>query len=71
MGACSAVFLLGVSGVLDGRGMTTSRWLGPTLHRTFQSIRVEAEGCVFADVLCVTGAGVRVLSVGRPSLGFR
>lgn len=59
LGACSAVFLLGVSGVLDGRGATTSWWLGPTLHSTFPSIRVEAEGCVFADGPCVTGAGVR------------
>ena len=59
MGACSAVFLLGASGVLDGRGATTSWWLGPTLQGAFPKIRVQAEGRVFADGVCVTGAGVR------------
>lgn len=59
LGACSAVFLLGASGLLDGRGATTSWWLGPTLHAAFPKIRVEAEGRIFADGVCVTGAGVR------------
>lgn len=59
LGACSAVFLLGGSGALDGLRATTSWWLGPALHSAFPSIRVEAEGRVVADGACVSAAGVR------------
>lgn len=58
LASCSAVFLLGAAGVLDGRRATTSWWLGPALHDRFPKVRLEADGRVVADGVCVTAAGV-------------
>lgn len=58
LASCSAVFLLGAAGVLDGRRATTSWWLGPALHERFPKVRLEADGRIVADGACVSAAGV-------------
>ena len=58
LASCSAVFLLGAAGVLDGRRATTSWWLGPALHERFPKVHLEADGRIVADGVCVSAAGV-------------
>lgn len=58
LASCSAVFMLGAAGVLDGRRATTSWWLGPALHDRFPNVRLEADGRIVADGACVSAAGV-------------
>ena len=52
---CSAVFVLGAGGALDGRRATTSWWLAPLLQRLHPRCRVDANAMVCADDRVVTG----------------
>jgi transcriptional regulator GlxA family with amidase domain len=52
---CSAVFLLGMAGVLDGHRVTTTWWLAPLLQRLNPRCKVDANAMVCADRQLVTG----------------
>jgi transcriptional regulator GlxA family with amidase domain len=52
---CSAVFVLGTAGVLDGRRATTSWWLASLLQRLHPRCEVDANVMVCADDGVVTG----------------
>jgi len=52
---CSAVFLLQLAGVLDGRRVTTTWWLAGLLQRMNPRCRVDANAMVAADGPLVTG----------------
>jgi transcriptional regulator GlxA family with amidase domain len=52
---CSAVFLLQLAGVLNGRRATTSWWLASLLQRLSPGCRVEADRMVCSDGPIVTG----------------
>ena len=57
--ACTAAFLLGSSGVLDGRRATTSWWLGPTFRQAFPQVELdEAEMLVKDDRVITAGAAL-------------
>ncbi|MES3002416.1 MAG: DJ-1/PfpI family protein, partial [Pseudomonadota bacterium] len=52
---CSAVFLLHLAGVLEGRQATTSWWLAPLLQRLAPGAKVNAKRMVCVDGPVVTG----------------
>jgi len=52
---CSAVFVLHLAGVLDGRQATTAWWLAPLLQRLAPACRVSAKRMVCVDEPIVTG----------------
>lgn len=52
---CSAVFVLHLAGVLDGRRATTTWWLAPLLGRLNPNCRVDSDTMVAADGPIVTG----------------
>jgi transcriptional regulator GlxA family with amidase domain len=57
--ACTGTFVLGRSGVLDGRRATTSWWLGPTFRDAFPAVDlVEAEMTVADDRVTTAGAAL-------------
>jgi transcriptional regulator GlxA family with amidase domain len=57
--ACTGTFVLGRSGVLDGRRATTSWWLGPTFREAFPAVElVEAEMTVADDRVTTAGAAL-------------
>jgi transcriptional regulator GlxA family with amidase domain len=47
--SCSATFLLGAAGVLDGREATTTWWLGPEFSRRFPRVTLRADRMVVAS----------------------
>ena len=47
---CSAVFLLGLAGLLDGQRVTTAWWLAPMLQQMYPHCQVDA-----ADMVCAQG----------------
>lgn len=47
--ACTGTFVLGRSGVLDGRRATTTWWLGPTFRGAFPEVDLEDAAMVVAD----------------------
>src|ERR1043166_3760204 len=47
--ACTATFVLGRAGVLDGRRATTSWWLGPTFRREFPAVDLEEAAMLVVD----------------------
>lgn len=57
LAACSGVFLLAASGVLDGRTISTSWWLAAAFCRAFPDIALDTHQIVTADRLCVTAGG--------------
>ncbi|MEY4514433.1 MAG: hypothetical protein RLZZ450_6555 [Pseudomonadota bacterium] len=44
--SCSATFVLGAAGVLDGGEATTTWWLGPTFARQFPEVRLRQDRMV-------------------------
>jgi transcriptional regulator GlxA family with amidase domain len=57
--ACTATFVLGQAGVLDGRRATTSWWLGPTFRQRFPAVELdEAEMLVGDDRVMTAGAAL-------------
>jgi transcriptional regulator GlxA family with amidase domain len=57
--ACTGTFVLGRSGVLDGRRATTSWWLGPTFRQQFPGVELEeAEMIVAEDNVITAGAAL-------------
>lgn len=52
--ACSAVFLLQAAGLLPGRTVTTTWWLGPLLQEMEPACRVDTDRMVCADGQVVT-----------------
>jgi len=52
--SCSAVFLLNLAGVLSGRRVTTSWWLGPSLAQLSPDCIVDSHRMVSADGPIVT-----------------
>lgn len=52
--SCSATFLLGAAGVLDGHEATTTWWLGPEFLRRFPRVTLRADRMVVASGLAVT-----------------
>lgn len=57
--ACTATFVLGRAGVLDGRRATTSWWLGPTFRQQFPAVELdEAEMLVGDDRVVTAGAAL-------------
>jgi transcriptional regulator GlxA family with amidase domain len=62
--ACTGTFVLGRSGVLDGKRATTSWWLGPTFRRTFPGVELdEAEMIVADDGVLTAGAALAHLDL--------
>lgn len=47
--SCSAVFLLGAAGLLDGRRVTTTWWLAPLLKRQQPACTVDADRMICAE----------------------
>jgi len=47
--SCSSVFVLGASGVLDGREATTTWWLGPSFAQRFQRVSLRQDRMVVAS----------------------
>lgn len=57
--ACTGTFVLGRSGVLDGRHATTTWWLGPTFREAFPAaVLDEAEMLVVDDGVITAGAAL-------------
>ena len=57
--ACTGTFVLGRSGVLDGRRATTTWWLGPTFRHAFPKVELdEAEMIVGDDAVITAGAAL-------------
>jgi transcriptional regulator GlxA family with amidase domain len=57
--ACTATFVLGQAGVLDGRRATTTWWLGPTFRQRFPAVELdEAEMLVGDDRVITAGAAL-------------
>jgi transcriptional regulator GlxA family with amidase domain len=52
--ACTGTFVLGKSGVLDGRRATTSWWLGPTFRGEFPNVELEESRMVVGDERVLT-----------------
>jgi transcriptional regulator GlxA family with amidase domain len=52
--ACTGTFVLGRSGVLDGRRATTSWWLGPTFRREFPAVELDETNMVVSDARTLT-----------------
>lgn len=52
--SCSAVFVLAAAGLLDGRRVTTTWWLGPALAQQAPGCRVDIDRMVCADGPVVT-----------------
>ena len=62
--ACTGTFVLGCSGVLDGKRATTSWWLGPTFRRTFPTVELDdAEMIVADDGVLTAGAALAHLDL--------
>jgi transcriptional regulator GlxA family with amidase domain len=47
--SCSATFVLGASGALDGREATTTWWLGPTFTQRFPRVTLRTDRMVVAS----------------------
>ena len=47
--SCSATFVLGASGVLDGRDATTTWWLAPEFRRRFPRVSLVSDRMVIED----------------------
>lgn len=63
-GACSAVFLMATSGILEGRRATTSWWLAPLLQRLHPQVRLDSEALLVTDGPVVTaGAAMAQLDL--------
>jgi len=57
--ACTATFVLGKAGVLDGRRATTTWWLGPTFRQHFPAVDLdEGEMVVHDDRVITAGAAL-------------
>ena len=52
--SCSAVFVLAAAGLLEGRRVTTTWWLGPALAQQVPGCRVDTDRMVCADGPVVT-----------------
>lgn len=52
--ACTGTFVLGRSGVLDGRRATTSWWLGPVFRRAFPEVELDEAEMIVGDAAVIT-----------------
>lgn len=55
---CSAACLLARAGVLDGRRITTSWWLGPYFRKYFPGVSLHAQNMLLQDDTLVSAAGI-------------
>lgn len=81
--SCSATFVLGASGVLDGREATTTWWLAPSFARRFPSVELDADrmvveagrvltaGSAFAHADLMLAVVARVASASLAQLAAR
>jgi transcriptional regulator GlxA family with amidase domain len=52
--SCSAVFLLALAGILNGKSVTTTWWLAAQLRLAYREIKVDAQQLLIADGNVVT-----------------
>lgn len=61
---CAGTFLLGATGLLDGRRATTSWWLANAFQRQFPRVHLEADAMVIDEgPVLTTGAATAVLNL--------